>query len=640
MKQERNKTDIQSSLNFLTREKFYSDHILNSSRSMISVINRDYVYVKVNTTFCNAQRGMAGSFIGKSLGDVWGEETFIKNIKHNIDKCFSGATIKYEASFTTPQAGKRFFEVIFRPFPVDSGQITHLLAETFDITDLKLTEKVAIEKEEEFRKFETNLPIGFLRCRPDGSIIHGNKAFLQIMDCSSENSLFSANLRDYYAEKGIFDLHVEQLTDSKPKSFGRVPLKTCSGKEIVCRISGFMSLDETGNPSYIDFAFEDSTRELMLENRLLEAQKLETIGALAGGIAHDFNNILATISGYAELLIDDLPRPSLSSEKVAKIQMAVNKARSLTNQILTFSRQVEQEKVPVSVYEVLRETIGFVKSAAPPTITIKSNCRDKQKYVFADPTQLFRVFLNLMTNAIQALEDKKGSISVTLTIEEGKKVRGDLNNVIVADEYVLVTFSDTGKGMDPSLLRRIFEPFFTTREVGKGSGMGLSVVHGIVSEMDGAILVSSEKGKGSIFYIYLPVYVEETGQTVFKGIKKKLLFITGNRHESRILSLALESAGFEMIHSSEISHFNKILADPRSRPDIIIYMSDSEQIRIEDLANSFQKNGVSPPCIIITDSNQDMTGENLVNLGIISQHLVKPVSLKEIESAIQLSIKR
>jgi PAS domain S-box-containing protein len=640
MKHERKITDIKSSLDFLTREKFYFDHILNSSRSMISVINRDYVYVKVNTTFCNAHRGLADSIIGKSLEDVWGQETFNKNIKHNIDKCFNGATVKYEASFTTPQAGKRFFEVIFRPFPVDSGRITHLLAETFDITDLKLTEKIAIEKEEEFRKFETNLPIGFLRCKPDGRIMHGNKAFLLIMDCRSENSLFSVNLRDYYAEKGIFDLHVEQLADGKPKSFGRVPLKTCTGKEIVCRISGFTTLNETGTPSYIDFAFEDSSRELMLENRLLEAQKLETIGALAGGIAHDFNNILATISGYSELLIHDLSGLSISSEKVAKIQMAVNKARSLTNQILTFSRQVEQEKVLVNVYKVLRETIGFVKSAAPPTVTIRSNFRDKQKYVFADPTQLFRVFLNLMTNAIQALEDKKGTITVTLTIEAGKKVRGDLDKVIVADEYILVTFTDTGKGMDPSLVRRIFEPFFTTREVGKGSGLGLSVVHGIVLEMDGAILVSSEKGAGSVFYIYLPVSGEKAGKPGFSGKKRKVLFITGNKHESRVLSLALESAGFEMIQSSELKHFNKILADPGSRPEIIIYMSDAEQIRIDDLLYSFQKNGISPPCIIITDSNQQITGENLVNSGITVQQLVKPVSLKEIETAIQLSIRR
>jgi PAS domain S-box-containing protein len=634
-------SDNKASLDFLTREKFYFDHILNSSRSMISVINRDYVYVKVNTAFCDAQRGVADSIIGKSLGDVWGDNTFNKNIKKNIDRCFAGDTVKYEASFTIPQSGKRYFEVIFRPFPADSGQITHLLAETFDITDLKLTEKIVIEKEEEFRKFETNLPIGFLRCKPDGSIMHGNRSFLLIMECNSENSLFSSNLRNYYSEKEIFDLQVEQLADGKPKSFGRVPLKTCNGKEIVCRISGFMNLNESGKPSYIDFAFEDSSRELMLENRLLEAQKLETIGSLAGGIAHDFNNILATISGYAELLIADLPSQPLSSEKVAKIQMAVNKARSLTNQILTFSRQVEQEKVPVSVYEVLKETIGFVKSSAPGSVTIKSSYKGKEKHVFADPTQLFRVFLNLLTNAIQSLEDKKGTITVTLTIENGKKVRGDLNKVIVADEYFLVTFRDTGKGMDPSLVRRIFEPFFTTREVGKGSGLGLSVVHGIVSEMDGAILVSSDKGAGSNFYVYLPVSVEKAGIHGFSGRKKKLLFITGNKHESRILSLALESAGFVMIQSSELKHFNKILADLQSRPDIIIYMSDAEQIRINDLVNSFQKYGItSISCIIVSDSNLDITKENLANLGFNIQHLVKPVSLKEIETAIQLSIKK
>jgi anti-sigma regulatory factor (Ser/Thr protein kinase) len=302
--------------------------------------------------------------------------------------------------------------------------------------------------------------------------------------------------------------------------------------------------------------------------------------------------------------------------------------------------QVEQEKVPVSVYEVLRETIGFMKSAAPPSITIRSNYRDKQKFVFADPTQLFRVFLNLLTNAVQALEDKKGTITVTLAIEQGKKVRGDLNKVIVADEYVLVTFSDTGKGMDQSLLRRIFEPYFTTREVGTGSGLGLSVVHGIVSEMDGAVLVSSEKGKGSVFYIYLPIYSAKSRIPALHGRKRKLLFVTGNRHESKILSLGLESAGFEMTQSSEIKHFNKILAEPQTRPDIVIYMSDAKQIRIDDLVISFQKYGITPPCIIICDSNQDNSGEKLVNSGIISQQLVKPVSLKEIETAIQLSFKR
>ncbi len=386
MKNFNNISDPDDFLEFLKKEKLVSDHILNNSRSMISVINRDYIYEKVNATFCKAHMGMEDSIIGKSLGDVWGHDTFRNKIKNNIDKCFSGATVRYEASFTTPQSGKRFFEVVFRPFPVESGEITHLLAETYDITDLKLSEKIASEKEDEFRRFETNLPIGFVRCLPNGRIIHANKAFLIIMESEEEISLCSTNLRNYYAEESLFDIHVEQLLDGKPKSFGRVPLKSCKKNDLVCRISAFMVMDESVKPSFIDFSIEDSSRELMLETRLLQAQKLETIGALAGGIAHDFNNILATISGYSELIRDDLPISSPSSQKVSKILMAVSKARSLTNQILTFSRQVEQEKVVVSINEVLKETVGFMKAAVPSNIIISSNIRAEKIPVFADPT--------------------------------------------------------------------------------------------------------------------------------------------------------------------------------------------------------------------------------------------------------------
>ncbi len=627
------------SKDFLENEKIYTDHILDTSRSMISIINRDYVYIKVNSTFCNAHKGIAEAIVGKSLGDIWGDDTFRKRIKDNIDKCFDGATVRYEASFSTPQSGKRFFEVIFRPFPVKSGQITHLLAETFDITDLKLSEKIAVEKEEEFRKLETNLPIGFLRCRPDGKILHANKTFLIIMDCNDEKFLCSANLRDFYAEKEVFDIHVEEMADNKPKSFGRTVLKTCSGNEIVCRISSFMGLDEAGKPSYMDFAFEDSTRELMLENRLLEAQKLETIGSLAGGIAHDFNNILATISGYSELIRDDLPKDSSPYEKTSKIDMAVARARSLTNQILTFSRQVDQEKVPVSVYEVLRETIGFIKSAAPSNITIKSSLRNRQKNVLADPTQLFRVFLNLITNAIQSIEGNAGTVYISTKLVSGKNVQSEMNKDIVADEYILVSFRDTGKGMDPSLLRRIFEPFFTTHEVGKGTGLGLSVVHGIVSEIGGEILVSSEKGKGSVFYTYLPVAGDYIEPAEIAAKKKQILFITGDKHESRILTLALERAGFEMIQSSELRHFSNILSGQEPRPDLVIYMSDSKEIRTGDLVDQLKKNDAAIPCIIISDSNQDIADDKLLNSGIVRQHLIKPVSLREIKDAIKLSIK-
>jgi signal transduction histidine kinase len=579
------------------------------------------------------------SVVGKSLGEVWGQDTFKNVIKGNLDLCFSGKTVRYEASFSTSRSEERFYEVVFRPIMIKEGIITHLLAETFDINDLRRSELAAKAKEEEFRNFETNLPIGFLRCSPSGIIIHANKAFLKIMDCNNEYTITTKNLKSFYPDDSLFDLHIDQLNDCNSMSFGRVTLKNCSGKEIPCRLSGFMALNESGTPSFIDFAVEDSARELMLENRLLQAQKLETIGALAGGIAHDFNNILATISGYAEMLHEDLLRDSELAERVSKIQGAVIRARSITNQMLTFSRQVEQEKVLVRVSDVLAETIGFVRSAAPSDIAIKSRITAKKANVFADPTQLFRVFLNLMTNAVQSMEDSGGTLSVSMEIVEGKLIRHELNKDIVADEYVLLVFKDTGKGMEPSLISRVFEPFFTTREVGKGTGLGLSVVHGIITELEGEIMVSSKKEKGSVFYVYLPVSKDYRDFSSSPDKKKKILFISGNKHESRILSLALQNSGYKLIYTSDRKSFLKVMSSESESPDLIIYMSDSMHIKPDDLIEIFSKMQINTPCILITDSNHGLLEEIILNSGIVMQQLIKPVSLKEIRNAIQASLK-
>lgn len=622
-------------LKYLTKEKDISDQIINHSRSMITIINREYVYEKVNSTFCNAHQVVIDTILGKSLGDVWGQDTFQNIIKQNVDTCFSGKTVQYEATFQTPKSGKRHFEVVFRPLSVEAGKITHLLAETFDIDDLKNTQQAVIEKEEELRKFESNLPIGFLRCSPDGRIQHANSAFLRIAECHDEHSITSMNLKDFYLEAELFVVQMEQLVFDHTKNFGRVYLKNCFGKEIPCRISGFLAMNGSGSPAYIDFAVEDCSRELMLENRLLQAQKLETIGSLAGGIAHDFNNILATISGYSEMLQDDLPKNSEMSEKVTKIQNAVKKAQSITNQILTFSRHVEQEKVLINVSEVLKETIGFVRSSIPTNINLKSRIPKINANVLADPTQLFRVFLNLMTNAIQAMEEDGGELSVSIAVVEKEFVQHELNRDILADEYVQLTFKDTGEGMDDSLIGRIFEPFFTTREVGKGTGLGLSVIHGIITEMEGEILVSSKKKEGSVFLVYLPVSKRFADISVSKAIRKRILFITGNKYESRILSLALESAGYELIFISDGKSFIKVMTNIRERPDLVIYMGDSLQINPEDLVEIFVSQKILTPCVLITDPNQEISNKKLLNSGIIYQQLTKPVSLKEIRNAIQ-----
>ncbi len=625
-------------LNFLEREKKISDSIVNHSRSMISIINRNYIYEKVNFAFCNAHQTALDSIVGKSLADVWGTDNFRDNIKKNVDHCFSGEMVRYEASFSTPKSGNRYYEVVFRPFSAREDEITHLIAETFDITDLKLSQKATSEIQEQYRIFETNLPIGFLRCDPDGNIQNANEAFLRIMECSITESITGRNLKNFYSEQDLFNLHFDQLIIEKTRSFGRVEFITCNGQHIFCRVSGFMAQCNLGNPSFADFAFEDMSREQLLENRLMQAQKLETIGVLAGGIAHDFNNILATISGYSEMLKDDLIKSPDSHEKVNKIMMAVSRARSLTNQILTFSRQVEQEKVPVNVSDILVETIGFVRSALPSDIEIKEIISVKSANVFADPTQLFRVFLNLMTNAIQAMEDGGGTLSVNTEIVDGKHLKHELSKVIVADEYVIVSFEDTGQGMDPSLVQRIFEPFYTTREVGKGYGLGLSVVHGIVAEMEGEILVSSNKHQGSVFYVYLPLSRELYDLPADREDMKRILFIAGNKYESRILSIALESAGYNLIYASDQKRLIKILSDAAHQPDLILYMSDSEKINIQYLIGMFSKLKLTIPCVMIANTEKELSDDKLVYSGIINQYLIKPVSLKEIKNTIQLSL--
>jgi signal transduction histidine kinase/FixJ family two-component response regulator/CheY-like chemotaxis protein len=620
----------------LSNEKYFNDQITNNSRSMISIINRSYVYEKVNASFCNAQNVNVDQIIGRSLAEVWGNETFETIIRKNIDLCFAGNIIRYEANFNTPLFGNRFYEVVFRPISRGTGDISHLLAETFDITDLKASQKIVSELEEEFKKIETNLPIGFLRCEPDGTIIHANRGFLKIIGCDEEGPMTGLNIKEFYTEKGLFEIHLRQLQTEKIKTFGRVPLFTCGGSEIACRISGFVVAGETGTPAFIDFAFEDSSRELMLENRLLQAQKLETIGSLAGGLAHDFNNILATIYGYSELVLEELPKNSPSSEKVIKIITAVTKARSLTNQILTFSRQVEQQKIAVKVYDVLKETIGFIESGKPQNITIISSITVNDAVVFADPTQLFRVFLNLMTNAIQAMDGKGGTLRIGLNLVEGIRLRNELNRDIVADEYALIAFEDTGIGMEPSVIQRIFEPYFTTKEVGKGTGLGLSVVHGIVGEMEGEILVTSKPGKGSVFSLYIPLTAD------FHGLpdagEKKLLFITGNRYESKILSIALEKSGYGIIFASDLKNLSVILHDKKDNPDMIIYMDDSEGIKSDDLIRVYTEKKLKTPLILITDNEQFLSKEKLLNSGVAKLVLIKPVSLREIHNAIQMLI--
>ena len=493
----------------------FTDLIMNSSRSMITVINRDYVYEKVNSRFCNTHTRDISHIEGRTLKDIWGEETFKNNIKPGIDRCFNGEVVHYEAGFETPSGSYRYYDVNFRPLISENGEVSRLVAETLDITEIREAEKAIRQAEREFRS---------------------------------------------------------------------------------------------------------------LESRLLQAQKLESLGSLAGGIAHDFNNILTTIYGYAEISLDEVDRESSLYENMNRIISAVAKARSLTSQMLTFSRQIDQEKIPVNIWKVVNETIEFLRSSLPENIVLINNTLDNGIFVLGDPTQLFRVFMNLFSNAVQAMEPDGGKLIVEIDTVGGKK----------ESHRVEIKVSDTGVGMDEEIMRRIFEPFYTTRAVGKGTGLGLSVVHGIVSELGGDIGVHSEMGTGTVFTVSLPVMTDNDTLSYAEDTGRNLLFISENMHESSVLRQAIEKIGYKVALAESAEEYLLKIKRGLPEPDLIVFMDEFNGFSLKDIQDHLMSEDLKIPVLLITGSQDLILDESFLNSGFVRHFLLKPVSLREVKHAIEV----
>lgn len=250
------------------------------------------------------------------------------------------------------------------------------------------------------------------------------------------------------------------------------------------------------------------SQRFALENQLRESQKMQAIGTMAGGIAHDFNNILSAILGNVSLATQDVPPGSVALTSLQEIDKAGRRARDLVRQILTFSRNEPPKRIPIDLIEVIEETVHLVKVAMPPTVKLRVKLARDCPAVLADATQVQQALLNLCTNAFLAVGNSKGTVALDLNTEH--LVSPDTERLgVAAGQYAVVTVRDTGSGMTAQTLLRIFEPFFTTRQVGQGTGLGLSVVHGIMQTHQGAVDAQSTVGSGSTFTLYFPTTQEK-----------------------------------------------------------------------------------------------------------------------------------
>jgi signal transduction histidine kinase len=246
------------------------------------------------------------------------------------------------------------------------------------------------------------------------------------------------------------------------------------------------------------------TARKRLEAQLRQAQKMEAIGTLAGGIAHDFNNMLAAILGYTELVFDEIPQDSPAWRYLQEVYKAGQRAKTLVQQILTFSRRMEQARTPVQLAPLVEEALVLLRASLPSTIAMHPSIMQDAGTVLADPTQLQQVLLHLGTNAAHAMRAAGGRLEIRVEAVEVDE-RGTAQPLeLPAGPYVCLTVTDTGQGMPPEVIERIFEPFFTTKGPGEGTGMGLALVHGIVTSHGGAVTVASSVGQGTTVTIYLP----------------------------------------------------------------------------------------------------------------------------------------
>ena len=419
-----------------------------------------------------------------------------------------------------------------------------------------------------------------------------------------------------------------------------------NGKKRIFELSVYLAKDQSGQPTGFRGVARDISKRLKvekekkrLEAQLLQAQKMEALGTLASGIAHDFNNILSAVIGYTELVLLNHAEDRKSRGNLEEVLKAGFRARDLVNQILTFSRQTEQELKPVNVGPIVKETLNFLKASIPSTIEIRKKIQTTSDYAFSDPTKIHQVLMNLCTNAAHSMWEEGGVLKVQLTNINLQSE--DLANYpdLSPGPYLKLSVSDTGHGMDQTTMGKIFDPYFTTKEKGKGTGLGLSVTLGIIKNQGGTIVVTSEPDGGTTFDIYLPsVETSDVPEDSFSEPlpmgQERILLIDDEETIIEMGKQILQGLGYDVVTHKyclqALGHFR----DHPNMFDLVITDLTMPKMNGMELASEFLKIRPDIPIILCTGFSERLTEKKAQAYGI-RKFMVKPLIMRELAVAIR-----
>jgi signal transduction histidine kinase/ActR/RegA family two-component response regulator len=402
--------------------------------------------------------------------------------------------------------------------------------------------------------------------------------------------------------------------------------------------------------NFILLAMEDITarkhattllQELLQEQRaqLRQTQKMEALGTLAGGIAHEFNNILAGLLGFATLLHREVPPESRAGFYVQQVRQAGTRAKELVQQILTFSRAESLEREPLELERVVQEALTLMRASLPSTVDIQYHVSEPGVMVQANRTQLHEVIINLVVNADSAMRESGGRLTVRVDPVEVDAAFATAHPPLSPGRHVCLRVDDTGSGMPAEVMARIFEPFFTTKPIGAGTGMGLAIVHGIITSHEGVVTVESTQGAGTRFAVYLPAVDPPVTQVAGPDLpvpqgKGRVLFVDDEEPVALAMQFLLESLGYDVVvHTRSHDALEAFRTDP-DRFDVVITDQTMPQMTGEDFIHVLRCLRPELPVILCTGFSHVMDAEKAQALGQVT-YLMKPVDEYELGVLLQ-----